>query len=86
MPNAVILWNIIYIQAPQDHLRNKGETIIEEDEARVSPPGYAYINMPEHDTFTLAEQLRPLKQAEETDDWQLTVMSLPLYFPMLLYT
>ncbi|EFO1271569.1 hypothetical protein DXV38_27230, partial [Escherichia albertii] len=57
-------------------LRNEGEPINEEDEARLSPLRHAHINMLGHYTFTLAEQvtkghLRPLKQAEETDEWPL---------------
>ncbi|OCA52459.1 Tn3 transposase DDE domain protein [Photorhabdus namnaonensis] len=72
--NAVVLWNTIYMQAALDHLRNEGETINEEDEARLSPLKHAHINMLGHYTFTLAEQvtkgqLRPLKQPEETDEW-----------------
>ncbi|SME44375.1 Transposase, TnpA family [Klebsiella pneumoniae] len=76
MTNAVVLWNTIYMQAALDHLRNEGETINEEDEARLSPLRHAHFNMLGHYTFTLAEQvtkcqLRPLKQAEETDEWPL---------------
>jgi len=64
------------MQAALDHLRNEGETINEEDEVRLSPLRHAHINMQGHYTFTLAEQvtkgqLRPLKQAEETDEWPL---------------
>lgn len=74
--NAVVLWNTIYMQTALDHLRNEGETIHEEDETRLSPLRHAHINMLVHYTFTLAEQvtkgqLRPLKQAEETDEWPL---------------
>lgn len=74
--NAVVLWNTIYMQAALDHLRNEGETINEEDEVRLSPLRHAHINMLGHYTFTLAVQvtkgqLRPLKQAEETDEWPL---------------
>ncbi len=74
--NAVVLWNTIYMQAALDHLRNEGEPINEEDEARLSPLRHAHINMLGHYTFALAEQvtkghLRPLKQAEETDEWPL---------------
>ncbi len=74
--NAVVLWNTIYMQAALDHLRNEGETINEEEEARLSPLRHAHINMLGHYRFTLAEQvtkgqLRPLKQAEETDEWPL---------------
>ncbi|WP_159204917.1 Tn3 family transposase, partial [Klebsiella pneumoniae] len=66
----------IYMQAALDHLRNEGETINEEYEARLSPLRHAHFNMLGHYTFTLAEQvtkgqLRPLKQAEETDEWPL---------------
>ncbi|GAA0910678.1 hypothetical protein GCM10009558_112030 [Virgisporangium aurantiacum] len=76
MTNAVVLWNTIYMQAALDHLRNEGETINEEDEARLSPLRHPHFNMLGHYTFTLAEQvtkgqLRPLKQAEETDEWPL---------------
>ncbi|GAB7440235.1 hypothetical protein OUHCRE10_44630 [Enterobacter hormaechei subsp. xiangfangensis] len=39
--NAVVLWNSIYMQAALDHLRNEGETINEEDEARLSPLKHA---------------------------------------------
>lgn len=72
--NAAVLWNTIYMQAALDHLRNEGETINDEDEARLSPLKHAHINMLGHYTFTLAEQvtkgqLRPLKQPEETDEW-----------------
>ncbi|WP_158664039.1 Tn3 family transposase, partial [Escherichia coli] len=57
-------------------VHNEGEPINEEDEARLSPLRHAHINMLGHYTFTLAEQvtkghLRPLKQAEETDEWPL---------------
>lgn len=33
--NAVVLWNTLCMQAAQDHLRNEGETINEEDEGSV---------------------------------------------------
>lgn len=74
--NAVVLWNTIYMQAALTHLRDEGEVINEEDEVRLSPLRHTHINMLEHYTFTLAEQvtkgqLRPLKQAEESDEWPL---------------
>lgn len=61
------------MQATLDHLRNEGETINEEEEAKLSPLRHAHINMLGHYSFTLAElvtkgQLRPLKQAEENDE------------------
>jgi len=74
--NAVVLWNTIYMQAALTHLRDEGEVINEEDEVRLSPLRHAHINMLGYYTFTLAEQvtkgqLRPLKKAEESDEWPL---------------
>jgi len=40
--NVVVLWNTIYMQAALDHLRNEGETINEEEEARLSPLKHAH--------------------------------------------
>lgn len=65
-----------YMQAALAHLRDEGEVINEEDEVRLSPLRHAHINMLGHYTFTLAEQvikgqLRPLKQAEESEEWPL---------------
>lgn len=76
MTNAVVLWNTIYMQAALAHLRDEGEAINGDDESRLSPLRHAHINMLGHYTFTLAEQvtkgqLRPLKQAEESDEWPL---------------
>lgn len=64
------------MQAALTHLRDEGEVMNEEDEVRLSPLRHAHINMLGHYTFTLAEQvtkgqLRPLKQADEADDWPL---------------
>lgn len=74
--NAVVLWNTIYMQAALAHLYDEGETLNEDDESRLSPLRQAHINMLGHYIFTLAEQvtkgqLRPLKQAEESDEWPL---------------
>ncbi|NIY48926.1 hypothetical protein E2L00_15790 [Cedecea colo] len=38
-------------------MHNEGETINEEDEARLSPLRHAHINMLGHYTLTLAEQI-----------------------------
>ncbi|OMH27556.1 Tn3 family transposase [Motiliproteus sp. MSK22-1] len=72
--NALVLWNTIYMQASLDHVRQQGEDVKEEDEARLSPLGYKHVNMLGHYSFTLAEQvmngqLRPLKQPSELDEW-----------------
>lgn len=72
--NALVLWNTIYIQAALDHLRQRGENVNEEDEARLSPLSHKHVNMLGHYSFTLAEQvmngqLRPLKQPSELGEW-----------------
>ena len=76
--NALVLWNTIYMQAALDHLRQRGEEVKEEDEARLSPLSYKHVNMLGHYSFTLAEQvlngqLRPLKQPSELDEWPIAV-------------
>tara|TARA_R110001583_G_scaffold194501_1_gene365510 strand:+ start:2179 stop:5184 length:3006 start_codon:yes stop_codon:yes gene_type:complete len=72
--NALVLWNTIYMQAALDHLKQQGEEVLENDEARLSPLGHKHVNMLGHYSFTLAEQvvqgeLRPLKQPSEPDEW-----------------
>ncbi len=69
--NAVVLWNTIYMQAALDHTSQTME-IKEGDEARLSPLGYGHLNVLDHYTFTLAEQvikghLRPLNQPTDND-------------------
>ncbi|APB48073.1 hypothetical protein AGF18_29295 (plasmid) [Klebsiella oxytoca] len=54
------------MQAALDYLREQGETVNDEDVARLSPLCYGHINMLGHYSFTLAElvtkgHLRPLK-------------------------
>lgn len=71
--NAVVLWNTIYMQAALDHLRAQGETLNDEDIARLSPLCHGHINMLGHYSFTLAElvtkgHLRPLKEASEEEN------------------
>lgn len=66
--NAVVLWNILYMQAALDHLRAQGETLNDEDIARLSPLCYGHINMLGHYSFTPTElvtkgHLRSLKEA-----------------------
>ncbi|WP_251298777.1 Tn3 family transposase, partial [Escherichia coli] len=45
----------IYMQAALDHLRAQGETLNDEDIARLSPLCHGHINMLGHYSFTLAE-------------------------------
>lgn len=71
--NAVVLWNTIYMQAALDHLRAQGETLNDEDIARLSPLCHGYINMLGHYSFTLTElvtkgHLQPLKEASEEEN------------------
>lgn len=71
--NAVVLWNTIYMQAALDHLRKQGETVNDEDIARLSPLCHGHINMLGHYSFTLAElvtkgHLRPLKEVSEEEN------------------
>ncbi|POK43211.1 Tn3 family transposase, partial [Klebsiella pneumoniae] len=71
--NAVVFWNSIYMQAALDHLRAQGETLNDEDIARLSPLSHGHINMLGHYSFTLAElvtkgHLRPLKEASEAEN------------------
>lgn len=70
---AVVLWNTIYMQAAQDHLRAQGETLNDGDIARLSPLCHGHINMLGHYIFTLTElvtkgHLRQLKQASEAEN------------------
>ncbi|NJC99087.1 hypothetical protein EWM60_03200 [Candidatus Erwinia dacicola] len=71
--NAVVLWHTIYMQAVLAHLRAQGETLNDEDIARLSPLCHGHINMLGHYSFTLAElvtkgHLRPLKEASEAEN------------------
>ncbi|HAF2182876.1 TPA: transposase, partial [Salmonella enterica] len=71
--NAVVLWNILYMQAALDHLRAQGETLNDEDIARLSPLCYGHINMLGHYSFTPTElvtkgHLRSLKEASEEEN------------------
>ncbi|ECX1360732.1 Tn3 family transposase, partial [Escherichia coli] len=54
-------------------LRAQGETLNDEDIARLSPLCHGHINMLGHYSFTLAElvtkgHLRPLKEASEAEN------------------
>lgn len=58
----------LYAGSP-DHLRAQGETLNDEDIARLSPLCHGHINMLGHYSFTLAElvtkgHLRPLKRRQ----------------------
>ncbi len=62
----------LYAGSP-GHLRAQGETLNDEDIARLSPLCHGHINMLGHYSFTLAElvtkgHLRPLKEASEAEN------------------
>ena len=71
--NALVLWNTIYMQAALEYLREQGDEILIDDEARLSPLSHKHVNMLGHYSFTLSEQvmkgqLRPLKHPSELDE------------------
>jgi TnpA family transposase len=72
--NAVVLWNTMYMQAALEHIERQGETLKDEDIARLSPLSHKHVNMLGHYSFTLTEQvlngeLRPLKQPSDQEDF-----------------
>ena len=56
-PNAVVLWNTLYMQEALSWIRSNGEEIGVEDIARLSPLMHGHINMLGHYTFTLPEDI-----------------------------
>ena len=65
--NAVVLFNTRYIDLAANALRGQGYPVRDEDAARLSPLGYAHINMLGRYTFPApaAEQrLRPLRDPD----------------------
>ncbi|MBB5781869.1 TnpA family transposase [Nonomuraea jabiensis] len=71
--NAVVLWNTRYIDAAVTGLRAAGQTVAEQDVARLSPLGHAHINLLGRYTFTAPPPgtgLRPLRNpsADPGDD------------------
>ena len=64
--NTIVLWNTIYMDAALAQLRAEGLPVRDEDVARLSPLGFAHINMPGRYAFVLPEavargELRPLR-------------------------
>lgn len=60
------------MQADLDHFRAQGETLDDEDIARLSTLCHWHINMPGHYSFTMAERatkgyLLPLKEISEEE-------------------
>lgn len=55
--NDLVLRNTIYMQAALEYLRERGDEILIDDEARLSPLSYKHVNMLGHYSFTLSEQI-----------------------------
>lgn len=64
--NVVVLWNTIYMNAALDQLRDEKFDVRPEDVARLSPLGFAHVNLLGRYAFSLPEtvtrgELRPLR-------------------------
>jgi hypothetical protein len=71
--NVLVLWNTYYMDAALNHLHSQEVEVKEEDVARLSPLGYAHINMLGRYHFNLPESLkngemRPLRDKNELSD------------------
>lgn len=69
--NIIVLWNTIYIDAVLEQLRREGYPIKDEDVARLSPLGFAHINLLGRYTFSVPEsvqrgELRPLRTPDKS--------------------
>jgi TnpA family transposase len=70
--NALILWNTYYMDEALTSLR-QGQSVNQEDVARLSPLGHAHINMLGRYHFSLppaviAGKMRPLRDPNDTDE------------------
>jgi len=69
--NAIVLWNTRYIDLAVNLLRAQGYPVRDEDAARLSPLGYAHINMLGRYSFPKpgdGSQLRPLRDPDEPEN------------------
>jgi TnpA family transposase len=68
--NAVVLWNTRYMDAALSALHAGGESVREEDVARLSPLGFRHVNFLGRYSFSYPEvgALRPLRDPATTDD------------------
>ena len=67
MLDAVVLWNTRYIDLAVNVLRGQGYPVRDEDAARLSPLGYAHINMFGRSSFpapSTEQKLRPLRDPD----------------------
>lgn len=68
--NAVVLWNSRYIDLAVNVLPGQGYPVRDEDAARLSPLGYAHINMLGRYTLPAAspeQRIRPLRDPDALD-------------------
>ena len=70
--NAIVLWNTIYMNEAVQHLHQQAKPIALADMERLSPLGFAHINLVGRYTFTLTPQvahgvLRPLRADKPLD-------------------
>ncbi len=71
--NLLVLWTTRYMDLALAQLRREGVAVRDEDVARLSPLGYAHVNLLGRYHFTLPEAVaqgavRPLGDPEEGDD------------------
>ena len=71
--NTIVLWNTIYMDAALAQLRAEALPVRDEDVARLSPLGFAHINMLGRYAFVLPEavargELRPLRDPSYIGD------------------
>jgi hypothetical protein len=71
-PNAIVLWNTLYMNEAVWHLHRQGKPIVPADLERLSPLGFAHINLVGRYTFALAAPvaqgaLRPFRSDKPAD-------------------
>jgi hypothetical protein len=71
--NMIVLWNTIYMDAALAQLKAEGFPVLDGDVARLSPLGFAHVNMLGRYAFSLPEavargELRPPRDPSQADD------------------
>lgn len=70
--NAIVLWNSLYMNEAVPHLHHQSKQIIPADLERLSPLGFAHINLVGRYTFALSNSVsqgnfRPLREDKPLD-------------------
>ena len=73
MVNVLVLWNTLYLDVALEALRREGNTVREEDVARLSPLGCEHVNLLGRYAFFVPEEvrrgeLRPLRDPVDGGD------------------